>query len=301
MPNVKKPVLTAILLILSLTLVPAFGQKEAQANPSIEVSGYTWNHYILTVSIFPQENESWWEPSYLYAALHGVAQWNDAIQDFAANYTEFSYISKIRFVPILTHEVVSDLDIYIEWIAGCEGGEATIGLTENFIEFPCTATNSTVCLAAKGPGGHVMTEVNMQNIVVHELGHTLALYHSDYSDDVMYPSVGYEETVRPISSLDIYALSQSFEWVSNSTQFSSSNVCPQEGSLTLPLNIPYSHLPIADENLPSSTQDLTEYVGKLFQRPEVLATIVVAVSLLIVVVVIVKRRKKLQTNTDTVA
>jgi hypothetical protein len=297
---VKKFVTTFILLILGLTLVvPAFGQTEAQADYALDVSGYTWDHYILKVSIFPQENESWWDPSYLDAVFRGVGQWNDAIQDFASNYTEFSYISRLRFVPIITHEVVSDLDIYVGWVAECEGGEAAIGVTENFIEYPCTALNSTVCLAAKGPSGYVMTEVDMQNIVVHELGHTLALYHSNYSDDVMYPSIGYVEKVRPLSSLDIYAVAQNFEWLSNSTQFTSSEGCPQKGSLTLPPSISYVHLSIDDENHPSPAQDLIEQVNELFLSPEVLSVIVVLVTLLVVVVVIVKRRKKPQENPDT--
>ena len=294
-PNLRKLALTSLLLILSLTLVVlTVRQTEAQADPSIGITGYTWDHPIITISVFPQENESWWEPAYLYAALHGVAQWNDAIQDFAANNTDFSYLSEIRFVAVITHEVDDDFDIYVRWIDECESEDA-IGETQGIVELPCNTVNSTVCLAAKAPSGHVMAEADMQNIVVHELGHALGLYHCNYYEDVMYPTVSYGGTVRPLSSLDLYALSQSFEWLSNSTELSASDMCPQEGSLSLPSNISYVHFPIAEENLPSPTpQNLTEYVVELFLRPEVLAAIVIAVTLLVVAVIIIKRRKKPQ-------
>jgi hypothetical protein len=293
--DLKKLTLTAVLMILSLTLVVStIHQTDAQDEPAIGITGYTWDHPILTVSVFPAENETWWEPDYLYSALHGIAQWNDAIQDFAANNTEFSYISEIRFVAVITHEAVEDFDIYVEWISKCES-EETIGETRGIIELPCKTLNSTVCLSAEAPSGHVMTESDMQNIVVHELGHTLGLHHCNYSEDVMYPTVTYGETVKPLSSFDLYAVSQSFWWLSNSTEFDSSDECPQKGSLSLPSNISYVQFSIAEENLPtnSTLQNLTDYT-ELFLRPEVLATIVAAVVMLVVAVVIVKRRGKPQ-------
>ena len=298
--DVKKVASILVLLILSLTLVVAGGQTEAQADYTIEVSDYTWNHARITVSVFPQENESWWDPSYLCAALHGIAQWNDAVQGFASNYTEFSYISEILFVPSITHEMVEGLDVYMSWAASCEGNESTIGLTENIIVSPCTVVNSTICLATQGPDGHVMTEADMQNIVVHELGHVLALYHSNYPDDVMYPSVVYGEDVRPISSLDLYAVSQSFKWLSSTSPHS--NRCPQKGTLTLPSNISYVYFQVAAENLPSvpAPQRFLDYLSELLLRPEVLA-IFFAVVLLVVAVVVFSRRKKPRENLDSVS
>ena len=294
MPNVRKHALTLILMLtLCSTLVlTASRPTEAQTEYSIDINGYTWDHPTISVSIFPRENESWWDPSYLNATLHAIAQWNDAIQGFASNYTEFSYLSRIRLVPTINYEVVSGFDVYVGWIAQCER-EATIGLTQSSVKLPCTIVNSTVHLAAKAPSGHVMTEVDMQNIVVHELGHNFGLSHSTYSGDVMYSTVSYKETLKPLSSIDLYALSQIFEWMSNSTQFSSSSsMCPQEASLILPSSISYVRLPIAAENLPVyAPQSLAEYVVGLFVRPEILVAILVAVTSLAVVIV-VKRRKK---------
>ena len=156
-----------------------------------------------------------------------MVQWNNTIQEFASNYTDFLYLSRIRLVPTITHVAISGFDIYIGWIAECES-ETTIGQTQARVKSPCTLINSTVCLAGKAPSGHVMTEVDMQNIIVHELGHNFRLSHCNYSEDDMYSIVYYRETVKPLSSLDLYTLSQIFEWMSNSTQFSSSNMCPQK-------------------------------------------------------------------------
>lgn len=274
-------------------MVLAVRQIEAQTEYSIDIRGYTWNHSTISVSIFPRENESWWEPSYLNATLRGIAQWNNAIQEFASNHTEFSYLSRTSLVPTITHENVSGFDIYIGWIAECKECEAAIGQTQKIVNPSCVLIKSTVRLSAKAPSGHVMTEVDMQNIVVHELGHTFGLYHCTYSGDVMYSTVHYRETVKPLSSLDLYVLSQIFEWMSNSTQFTSSNTCPQESSVTLPSNIFYYHFPIAAENLPLPTpQNLAEYIIGLFLRPEILTAILIAVTLLAVAAIILKRRKK---------
>ncbi len=293
----RKLALTSILLlILGSTLVLfAVSQPEGQAEYSIDVERYTWNHSTISVSIFPRENESWWEPSYLNATLRGIAQWNDAIQEFAYNRTEFSYLSRISLVPTITHENVSGFDIYIRWIDECEECERMIGQTQAIVYLSGVLKRQTVRLSAKAPSGHVMTEVDMQNLVVHELGHTFGLSHSSNSDDVMYFVVYYGETVKHLSSLDLYALSQNFEWMSNSTQFTSSNTSRQESSLILSSSIPYYYFPIAAENLPLPTpQSLTEYIIGLFLRPEILTGILIAVTLMAVAAIILKRRKKPQ-------
>ena len=293
---VRRLILTAILLLIifSSFVVLAFFQTEEQTDYSIELRGYTWNHSTISVSILPQENETWWEPSYLNASLHGIAQWNAAIQEFASNHTDFSYISNVHLVTTVSHEVVSGFDIYVRWRAECDC-EETIGETLTTVQSPCVIVYNTVNLSAKAPSGHVMTEFDMQNIVVHEIGHTFGLSHSNYSSDAMYGTVYYRETVKPVSSLDIYALSQIFEWMTNSTLFSSSIVCPEESVLTMPSSISYVHFPIAAENLPAySSQNLIEYAIRLLLRPEILTLFIVIVTLIVATVIILKKRKKPQ-------
>ncbi len=293
MLNLKKTALTfSLFLILILTLlVPPSKQTETQQKYSIEVLGYTWDHPKISVSISPKESESWWKPFYINATLNGIAQWNDAMQQFAANNSQFSQLSTIRLVPTINHENLSGCDIYIGWIEKC-GKESTIGQSQATIKSSCLMLNNTMCLAAEAPSGHVMTEVDMQNIVVHELGHTFGLYHCDYSGDVMYSIVEYSATVKPISSLDLFALAQNFEWMTNSSEFTSSSTCPQESIITLPLNISYVHFPIAEENLPASSQNLIEYNIELFQILEIIEIIMIAIALLSVTAIILKRKKR---------
>ncbi len=269
-------------------------QTVKQTDYSIELRGYAWNHSTISVSILPQENETWWEPSYLNASLHGIAQWNDALKEFASKYTDFSYLSNVYLVPTVSHELVSGFDIYVRFRAECDC-ETTIGETLTTTQSPCIIESNTVYLSAKAPSGHVMTEVDMQNIVVHEIGHTVGLSHSKYSRDVMYPTVYYQETVKPVSSLDLYATSQIFAWMTNSTQFSSPIMCPEKSVLTMPSSISYVHFQIDAENLPvSSPQNLIEYTIGLLLRPEALTLFVVMVILIPTMVIILKRRRKPQ-------
>ncbi|PVX24345.1 MAG: hypothetical protein CW691_08020 [Candidatus Bathyarchaeum sp.] len=282
-----------MLLLCSTFVLVASCPTKAQAVYHIDVNTYTWDHPTISISILPPENEQWWDQSYLNATLRAIAQWNDAIQQFASNYTDFTYLSGVSLVPTINHQNVSGFDIYLGWIPECES-ETTIGQTRARVTSPCTIINSTICLAAKAPSGHVMNEVDLQNIVVHELGHNFALSHSNHSGDVMYSKVYYRKTVKPLSTLDLYAVSQTFRWLSTSTQFNSS-ACPQESQLTLPANLSYIHLEIADENLPVYPPlAFVEYAAELFLRTETLIVILVAVVLIAPILVIVMRRKKPQ-------
>ncbi|PVX24304.1 MAG: hypothetical protein CW716_10320 [Candidatus Bathyarchaeum sp.] len=260
-------------------MVLAFSLARAQTEYSIEIRGYTWDHSTITVRILPQQNMTWWKPEYLNASLQGISQWNDAMQEFAQNNPSFSFLSDVRFVPTISYEVVSGFNVYMGWIAEC-ASEEVIGQTETTVKFPCHSMNSTVCLSAKAPSGHVMTEVDMQNIVVHELGHVIGLSHTNISRDVMYPTVYYQETVKPLSTLDMYGVAKLFE-------LATTGACPEEDLVIMPQSIGYSQLEIAPENVPS--QNLTEYAIRILSRPEVF---IIVVTLLIVVVAFLARQRK---------
>lgn len=287
----KFAVIFLALSIVCSSFVGSYNFTNAQTSQFIDINGYTWDHTTITIGIAPKENELWWKPSYLNATLHGIAQWNDAIQQFATNYPDFAYLSQISLVPTITHEPSSSFDVYVRWKAECRS-ESTIGQTQTIVVSPCRVLNSTVYLAAKAPSGHIMTEVDMQNIIVHEIGHTLGLSHSNYSPDVMYSIVTYLETVKPISTLNLYAISQNFKWISNSTQFSSSNLCPQEMSVVLPTDISYVQLQIEDENLPVySPPKPIEYAVELIRRPEAIFVMVLVGTLIAIVAIVAKRTK----------
>lgn len=284
-----------VLLILSLTfLVRGFNEIEAQEQYSLDLLGNTWDHSTISVRIAPPENESWWKPYYLYASIRAVSEWNHAIQNFASNYTDFAYLSRIRLVPTIIQETNIGFDIDVTWTECCIS-EQTIGQSQAYVKSPCIITKNTIIIAGRAPSGHVMTEVDMQNLILHEIGHTLGLNHSNYSGDIMYYTVSYRETVYALSSLDVYALSKVFEWTSNSTQFSSLNTCPPESSVTLPSSISYLYLPISDVDLPPPpSQTPIDYITRLLLRPEILVTLSVAVTTLAIIGIYLKRRREPQ-------
>lgn len=273
-------------------MVRDFSEAEAQEQYSLDLQRRTWDHSTISVLIIPLENESWWKPPYLNASLRAIAQWNHAIQEFASNYSNFAYLSRIRMVPTITQESDFGFDIYISWIEEC-ASEMTIGQSQAVVKSPCIITKNTVCFAARAPSGHVMTEVDMQNIALHEIGHTLGLLHSNYAGDIMYPTVSYRKTVHALSSLDVYAVSKVFEWMSNSTQFTPSNTCPQDSSVTLPSSISYQYLPISIEDLPPpSSQTPLDYILRLLLRPEILIALLIAVTTVAFLVVSRRRREE---------
>jgi hypothetical protein len=274
-----------ILLFVYSTILLVSPKVEAQTEYSIGIQGYTWNKSTISICIIPQEKMSWWKPAYLDAALHGIAQWNNAIQEFAIKNTDYYYMSNMQFVPSIQYENLSGFDVYLGWIAQCSS-ESTIGKTQAAIQSPCVAINATICLTAKSPSGHVMTETDMQNIVVHELGHTLGLSHCNYTKDVMYPSVYYTETVKPISSLNLYAAAFVFEWlITHDTQ---SITCPTDSVVILPQTIDYSQFQITKVNLPESPMNIVEY----FFQPEKLVTMAFALVLIVTSAVLFRKEKK---------
>src|SRR3990170_1823717 len=287
-----KPAL-AILLILSLTLMTGFcGQVQAQAQYSLDLQGITWNHSTISVLVVPQDDASWWQPSYLNATLRSIAEWNNAVQTFALNYSNFAYLSRLRMVPTVSRALDYSFDVYVFWTRALSANADEIGLTTTTYGSSGTIINSTISLAAEDSRGDVLNEVDMQNVALHELGHSLGLGHSSYSGDVMYPRLALNHAVEGLSTLDLYGVSTVFQWMSNSSRAPYS---PQQSSVTLPSNITYRYLPISNEDLPPASpysslwQTLLTYIQKLISyttglvtRPEVLTILVVILVLLVI-------------------
>jgi hypothetical protein len=245
-----KPAL-AILLILSLTLVTSFcGLTQAQAQYSLDLEGITWNHSTISVLVVSQDGASWWKPSYLNATLRSIGEWNNAIQAFALNYSNFAYLSGLRMVPTVSRALNYSFDVYVSWTRALSASADEIGLTTTTYGSSGTIINSTISLAAEDSRGYVLNEVDMQNVALHELGHSLGLGHSSYSGDVMYPRLTLNHPVEGLSTLDLYGVSTVFQWMSNS---SSRPYSPQQSSVTLPSSVQYLYLPISYGTLPPPT------------------------------------------------
>jgi len=142
-----------VLLILSLAFVVRdFSEAEAQGQYSLDLQGITWDHSTISVRIIPRESESWWKPSYLNASLRAISEWGNAIQEFASNYSNFAYLSRIRIGPTITQALDFGSDIYITWIEEC-ASEQAIGSSQAVYKQPCIIINNTICLAARIPDG----------------------------------------------------------------------------------------------------------------------------------------------------
>ncbi len=223
----------------------------------------TWNHTSLSVLIVIPTNESWWNPVYVNSTLNAISEWNKATQDFSSNYTDYGYLSALRMVPTVSNTVRPGFDVYISWAQKPPNAADEIGLTKTAYIVPTriiTYTNTT--LASETTLDYVLNSIDMQNLALHELGHSLGLGHSTYSNDIMYPmlSVNPLAQVQALSTLDLYGVATVFEWMSNS----SSPYSPQQSSITLPSNITYQYLPTSEAN-PSPPSPSSSLIDQLLR------------------------------------
>lgn len=286
----------ASLIVFSLILAPSFcGITQAQAQHSLYLQGVTWGHSTIGVLVVPQEDASWWSSSYLSATLRSISQWNNAIQDFALNFTDSNYLSGLRMVPTVSRTLSHDSDVCVSWIQAFSGNSEEIGLAETTYNSFGIIINSTISLAAQDSNGNALNEIDMQNLALHELGHSLALGHSDYSGDVMYPRLASNQTVQALSTLDLYGVSTVFHWMSDSP---SSPHSPEQSSVTLPLDVAYQYLPISYDDLPppgpspvlpsnlpqtlfTCVETLLTYILRFFLNPLILIPLLVGIAALL--------------------
>ena len=310
----KRKQILFFLVILSLTFgLSEFLKVQAQAQYSLNLETITWNHSSIRVLIIMPENESWWNPSYLNATLRAIGEWNDAIPDFASNFTDYAYLSAIRMVPTVTYTLNYGFDVYVSWTEKSLSGADEIGITSwSLYSTPSRIImNSTIDLTSKTLQGYILDEVDMQNLAVHELGHSLGLRHSNYTGDVMYPMLSLNplNQVQALSTLDLYGVSTVFQWMSNSINPFS----PRQSSVTLPSNITYRYIPISNDDLPLSTpysslwqtlltyiQELINYTMDLVTRPEVLTILIVILVLLVIAFLFARPQKAKKTTQDQV-
>ena len=223
---------------------------------AISLQGFVWNHSTLNALVVRADNESWWNPSYLNDALRAIGQWNDAINAFASNYSDYSYLSNLRIQTTVSNVSLPGFDIYINWTnSSLSNMTDEIGLSQIFPDAQSVIINSTIILGTHANHGEPLNEVDMQHITLHELGHSLGLGHSNYTGDVMYAIYSLGSSPPLISTLDVYGVATLFAWETNSTNFYPVSDWFIVNSVILPSNIVYAGLPVLSENtIPKPSQ-----------------------------------------------
>ena len=207
---------------------------------SLKIQGFTWNKDTLNIIVVPPGNVSWWDPTYLDSALHAIGQWNEAINYFSSNYSDYSYLSAVNLKATVSNEALSGFDIYVNWTEfPLANTSSEIGL-ETTISQNNVILNCNISLATHTAHGDSLTEGDMQNVALHELGHSLGLGHCNYSYDTMSADYTLLSPPRLISTLDIYGVATIFGWLQNSFNFYPVNAWLNSPAVILPPNIPYT-------------------------------------------------------------
>ena len=288
------PVLLISLLILATW---NFGSIDGQNEHYLEINQFTYDHELIRILIHTPHNESWWNPDFINSTFRAVNQWNSAIQRFASNYSEFAYLSRLKLIPIDSNFTYPNYDVYVSWCPyACNRTGDQIALTTLIPDNSRIIQNSTINLATISETGYRLDETDIQNAFVHEIGHALALRHSNYEGDLMYGTYTLGSSAKEISTLDLYAVAIIFEWLSNSVQLRPVIRWLQTSSVTLPTGIEYQYYSIQEKNLPPPSPPWTQILIPLYAivqfilRPEVLISIIAIIAVLAFFLIQGKRR-----------
>ncbi|MCW4010287.1 MAG: matrixin family metalloprotease [Candidatus Bathyarchaeota archaeon] len=294
-----------LLIVTSSAIVVGDGFRMVNAQTpqndvTLDIQKFTWEQPTLKVIVITEENSSWWQPYYVDSVLRAVGIWNDAFQVFAANHSEFEYVKGLSLVPTFSDDAHSGFDIYVSWTTEpINGGGDNVGLSATY-SISGIAVNSSVSLAVNNGFGIALDEVEMQNVVLHELGHSLGLGHCNSLGDIMYPSSLLGSPAQGISTLDVFGVATVCGWLANSSEEMPSDKWPKVSSVGSPSDVAYEFFPLSSANVPPLSV-LEPIVGPVrfvfkvilkFVPLELLVIIAAAVAVLAVVSLVYRKREK---------
>jgi hypothetical protein len=294
------------LLISSLVLAACFVsnsgvQGQISDKYSLKLQGFVWNHSTINALVVTPYSESWWNPSYLNIALRAIGQWNDAIAAFASNYSDFLYLSSLRIQPTVSNISQPGFDIYVNWAEfPLNNSTDEVGLSQIFPNYESAIVNCTTILATHTQHGNSLNEGDMQNVALHELGHSLGLGHSNYTGDLMYAFYTMGSPAEDVSTLDVYGVATLFGWEISAFNFYPTNNWLNVNSVILPADIAYKGLPVSAQY--ASPQTLANnpivqtliFMFEVLIHPEFFALAVVFIAVLVVIALIPKKRKHIK-------
>ena len=275
-----------------------YGQV-SRSEVSLELQQATWDHSTLRVLIVTEEDESWWQSAYTNSALRAVGVWNDAFAAFASNYLGFEYLSRLSMVPTVSDALRPGFDVYVSWTSEpLTEGDDSVGLAVTY-SVSGIILNCTITLDVYNRLGTALSEVDMQNVALHELGHAAGINHCNYTGDAMYPASLLGSPARAVSTINVYGVAAVFGWMANSQQPNPGENWPKTDTVMLPPQIEYRHLDISPENIPPYS-NFEPVIGPLrtildvilmFVSLEFLVVIVVIVIVIMAVLLLYRRRK----------
>jgi hypothetical protein len=265
---------------------------------ALQLQGSVWDHTTLRALIITAENESWWSNTYLNTTVRAIGQWNNAIAAFAANYSEFSYLSNLRMQTSISNASESGFDIYVNWTQSpLSNTTDEVGVSQISADYRNTIINCSVNLAVQARHGDSLNEADLQNVALHELGHSLGLGHSNATGDLMYAYYTRESGPKYVSTLDAYGVATLFAWDQNTFSFYPVNGWLKENSVVLPSDINYKALPVSPENaIPQTLADnpVVQTLVLMFEiliHPEILGSVVLVVLLSVVLGLVVRWKR----------
>jgi hypothetical protein len=200
-------------------------------------------------------------------------------------------------LPEVSNSTSGNFDTSISWIEQFGNETCEAGLTRTTYWSTNVITSSTITLSAYDCRGNILNEVDMQNVVLHELGHCWGLGHANYTDDLMYFAYSLNSPVRAISTLDAYGVGTVFRWMAQLQDYNADNQGDPIYSVTLPSSIEYQYLPISANNIPaqSALAQVQIYLNGFLQfivQPEVLIFVVLAAAALVAYSTISRSRRR---------
>jgi len=285
------------LLLAACFISSSAGQVPKSDTYSLRLQGFVWNHSTLNVLVVTADNESWWNPAYLNVTLRAIGQWNDAIAAFAANNSDFSYLYSLSLQPTVSNVTLPGYDVYVNWTdSSLSNMTDEVGLSQITPNFRSTIINCTTTLSVHTNHGSPLDNLDMQNIALHELGHSLGLGHSNYTQDLMYSTYNIGNSGEDISTLDVYGVATLFGWETlNATSFYPVSSWLNVSSVSLS-STAYQGLPVTPENAPQmiDNNSVVQFLVLMFEiliHPEILAIVILFFGLLIIIALIPKRKR----------
>jgi len=271
-------------------------QGQSQDKYSLQLQGFVWSHSTLNVLVVTADNESWWDPAFLNISLRAIGQWNEAIATFAANYSDFSYLSNLRIQPTVSTTTQPGYDIYVSWHESPFSNTTDeVGLSQISANYQNIITNCTVNLAAHTRHGDTLNEGDMQNVALHEMGHSLGLGHSNYTGDLMYALYTMGSPAEDVSTLDVYGVATVFAWETNTSTFYPVNSLVNH--VILPAGITYQFLPVSEQNARPPTlanNSVVQFLVLMFEiliHPEIYPFVILFVVLLVIIAIFPIRKR----------